>query len=327
MRLSNRVKTILKICVTIALLGYILLANDVPLVFKYLTAISPFIWIVIFIFFAVSILITVIRTSLLLPGYTKRTLLYIRIVSSAYGFILPGQLAVEGLRAYLLGKGENAYSKPGAAIVVDKIVSLLALLVTGLIGLILTNKISKSYVIAFCAIGITLILFLFSFNFSFVRKRADDLLLLLSRKNGKPGKVTTFFTQLLDYWQGYASNKILLLKSFMYGILFHLIAVFIGILLTYGVGAGLNAIDWLWINATVSIALLLPITLGGLGIREAGMIGMLGLIGIKSEQALAVSFGFLSLLLIQAVVGFGIEIVITLKRAKTPEDNVDNGKK
>jgi len=90
-------------------------------------------------------------------------------------------------------------------------------------------------------------------------------------------------------------------------LVFQLLCVVIGVLFTFGVGAGFYFVDWLWIHAIIAIALILPITLGGMGVREAGMIGFLGLVGVSSEQALAVSFGFLTLYLVQAIVGVGLE--------------------
>jgi len=263
------------------------------------------------------VFISALRLSIFLDKIKLPTLLYARLVSNAYGFILPGQLAVEGYRAFLIGKDNNEYSKPGAAVIVDKIIGLIAVLVLGIVGLLITESIDRNLVVIFCIVGTTFVLFLFSLNIFFVRNNLYKLLSFLSRKIVKMSKIFTFFIQFLSQWQTYIDNKCLLIKSFLYGIVFQFLCVLIGTLFTFGVGENFHIIDWLWIHAIIAIALVLPITLGGIGIRDAGIIGMLGIIGIAQEKALAISFGFLSLHLFQAFIGIGLEVIMTLRKVKT----------
>jgi len=108
----------------------------------------------------------------------------------------------------------------------------------------------------------------------------------------------------------------LLFKNFILCLLFQLPISLNGALFTNDVGVGFFFFDWLWIHAVLTLALMLPLSLGGMGIREFGLIGLLGLIGIGSEQALAVSFGFLTLQIIQALTGLGTIFVVSLQKAK-----------
>jgi hypothetical protein len=315
----------LKLCVTIALLGYILWVNDIILVLDSFIGISPIIWMSVLILYVFCVLISVLRLSVLLQGIRFRTLLYVRLVSGAYEFVLPGQLAVEGMRAYLLGKEEKEYSQPGAAVLVDKVVSIIALLLLSMVGLIATEIVGWRFTIVFCIVGVTLVTILFLLNVNFVKRSIHSVLMLLSRKIRILNKVISFVLQVIEHWQTYIKNKRLLVRSFIYGILFHLLCSFVGVLFTHGVGVGFNTFEWLWFHAVLTIALILPVTIGGMGVREAGMIGLLGLIGIVPEQALAVSFGFLALHLLQAIVGIGLEVSVTLRGSKANTDNKDEG--
>jgi hypothetical protein len=315
--MNKVIKTILKLCITTALLGYILWTNDLALVFERFVEISPVIWIAVFIMQILAVLISAFRISIFIKDLDLRTSLYVRLVSTAYGFILPGQIAVEGLRAYLLGKEGKEYSQPGAAVMVDKIVGIIVLLVLGVAGMLFSRNVGWDVAVTFCIAGIALILFLFSLNLTFIRNAVSKLLLFLAQKTGRLGKVFSFFIKLLEYWQINVGNKRLLFTNFIYGVLFQLLSASIGAALTYGVGAGFYFSDWLWINAIITIALILPITLGGMGVREAGMIGLLGLISVAPDRALAVSFGFLTLYLFQVIVGFGLEIIVTLRKSKS----------
>jgi hypothetical protein len=312
--MKKNIKTMIKLGITVVLLGYILWSSDLAMIFERFLEIPLIIWVAALILQTSSMFISTLRLSLFLPDFKFRRLLFVRLVSNAYGFILPGQLAVEGMRAYLLGKEGKEYSQPGAAVIVDKIIGIIAILSVGIVGLLITRSISRELIFAFCVCGSVLILFLLSLNFAGVRGTIVRLLTFLSRKTGKLGKVFSFSIQVLDHWQNYIKNKRLLIKNFIFGVLFQLLCIFMGILFTYGVGAGIHIIDWLWIHAILAIALILPITIGGIGIREAGLIGLLGLIGVSAEQALAVSFGLLTLNLIQALIGIGLEIGMTLHK-------------
>ena len=58
-------------------------------------------------------------------------------------------------------------------------------------------------------------------------------------------------------------------------------------------GIVINFVDWCWIVAILSLALFLPISIGGIGVREASLVGTLGLFGVTTERALAFSFTLL----------------------------------
>jgi hypothetical protein len=58
----------------------------------------------------------------------------------------------------------------------------------------------------------------------------------------------------------------------------------------------------------VSVATILPLSLGGIGIREGAFVGVLGFLGIGSELALALSFTILGLQLFGALIGAAIDL-------------------
>ena len=72
---------------------------------------------------------------------------------------------------------------------------------------------------------------------------------------------------------------------------------------------GINILffDWCWIQGVLSLALLLPLTFAGLGIREGTLISILGILGVAPEKALALSFSILGLQIILASIGGLIE--------------------
>ena len=323
--MKRYLKTILKFCVTAALFVYIILSNDFLQVWEFFIQISLSTWVIVLFLLVFGVIIATVRLSLFFKNLSFYTLMHIRLLSVAYGFILPGQAAEEGVKAYLLGKEGKDYGQSGAAVMLDKLVGVIAVLLLGLVGVLCTRALGLGILVVFIVACILLIALALSINISVLYTKASKLILWLSKKMKKLRKLFAFVLGVLDNWRTFAKNKRLLVFNIVYGLLYQLSILLTGALLTHDLGAGFILMDWLWIHAVITIVLILPLSLGGLGVREVSMIGLLGLVGVAPEQALAVSFGFLALMLLQAIVGIGMEVGMTLRRTKTYDNRDSEG--
>jgi uncharacterized protein (TIRG00374 family) len=80
------------------------------------------------------------------------------------------------------------------------------------------------------------------------------------------------------------------------------------------VGADVDFLKVLWIRAALSMFLLLPVTVAGIGVREASLVGLGALIGLDSVTSVAWSFAILAGTLIVAAVGGLVEAAATTDR-------------
>lgn len=310
----NKLKIIIKLCITALLFGYILITNDIMLAFYFFSNISLAVWLFIALLFLLMLLLLTVRFAIFFPEQKNISLLYVRLISTAYGFILPGQVAVEGVRAYMLGKSYGDYGYAGAAITVDKILSVIALFIMGTVGIFLTGTLGFMLGFVFISICIILLLLLVSLCFTFFYENVVKLFTWFSKKTGKFGKVFVYIISLVGHWRTFAKNKSLIIKSFIFGLLFQLVCAAFGALLSYGVGATGIILEWLWILPMFSFALMLPITLGGIGVREGSLIGLLSILNINPEYALAIAFGFLGIAILQALMGIIMQFFLMAKR-------------
>ncbi|MDD1534536.1 MULTISPECIES: lysylphosphatidylglycerol synthase transmembrane domain-containing protein [unclassified Bradyrhizobium] len=69
----------------------------------------------------------------------------------------------------------------------------------------------------------------------------------------------------------------------------HLLTIAASYALAIGLDAGLSALDAFVLVPLVIMAAAVPLSIGGWGIREGAMVGALGLVGIASDKALAIS--------------------------------------
>ena len=68
-------------------------------------------------------------------------------------------------------------------------------------------------------------------------------------------------------------------------------------------------VNWLWIDAYSTLALLLPITIGGIGVRDGSLVGAMSLLNIESYKALSVSMILFIVQVIRALVGLVIYLL------------------
>lgn len=75
----------------------------------------------------------------------------------------------------------------------------------------------------------------------------------------------------------------------------------------YAVGAQTNFLEVVWLRAALSLMLMLPLTVAGLGVREASLVGLSALIGVDAVTAVSWSFAILAGTLLVAAVGGLVE--------------------
>ena len=92
------------------------------------------------------------------------------------------------------------------------------------------------------------------------------------------------------------------------GALFQLLAVWITIILAHSLGINISVFDWFWIFSLVSVAVFVPITIGGLGIREGVFVGLLGFFAVPPAEAVALSLSVFALQVLAGAVGGILEV-------------------
>jgi len=252
------------------------------------------------IFTFLALLINAIKWHLLLPEYKVPTLFNLNLLAIFYSLVLPGQFLGEIAKAYYFGKGRTDAEKIAASIIVDKITGLIGILWVGLLGIYFTNQSLPSILnLFFPSLALFLILGLLSAKLFALPFQA-------MLYHWFPARFQRFGQQLenlLNAWLIYLHSPKLLFNSILLGGLFQLICVTIIMTLATGLNISINWIDLCWIFSIVSLAVFLPLTIAGIGIREGAFVGTLGLLNIPLEQGLALSLSVFGLNLLTALIG------------------------
>lgn len=306
---SRKPKLLLKLVFSFGLLGWFFWQTDLTQVLKALSAIPLHVFVLVTGIYFLALFINTLKWKLLLQNYAIGQLFSLNIIAIYYSLILPGQLAGEAIKAYKLGRGGMDAEKIAASVVIDRITGFLGLIIIALIGLmwskIILTKESAQWLFLCFAICV---LCLYSFYFQSFQNAIRKILLLAGNRFHRTEKIINQCLRLIDAWVQYLSTPVILVKSMLVGIVFQLIAVFITMTLAGVLGININFADWCWIFGVISLVVFLPITIGGIGLREGGFVILLGQLGVPGEKALALSLSIFGLHIIGAIAGGVIEM-------------------
>ena len=227
-------------------------------------------------------------------------------VSRLYSTILPGQLFGEAAKVVYISQSSQDITPEEAtvSVVVDKIVGLIGLLLVGIGGALFSAGMRDQSVIlwfAICAAALVLIVALPAWPpmSRLINRILDAISARFAKTAGFIARLKLFLTS----WQAYLKTPHIPALSVTLGAVFQLISTASMFFLGRAIGIDVALADWCWIFAVLSIALLLPVSFAGLGVREATLVGFLGALGVRPELALSVSLLSLMIQIFDSLIG------------------------
>lgn len=305
---SKTIKFLIKLLITLGVLVWFLYKSDIYKIFQSLKSISFNTIISVFCIFISAWVIKSLKWKLFLPQYPYIKLLKFNFIGQFYTLILPGQITGEVVKAYILGKEVKNAEQVFASVFIDKITGFIGLLLISLLGLLfIYEKFPSQIFWIFLSCIIICILTLLSIRLYY--NLTLKYLILIKGKFSNFQNFINQIIQLLQAWHTYTKAHIKILFAILLGAFFQFHAVIIIMELAMELDIMLPLPYWCCIFGIVAIALLLPLTIGGLGIREGTFICLLGWLGIAKEQALALSFSMFGLAIIGAIIGGIMELL------------------
>lgn len=259
--------------------------------------------------------VNALKLGLVLPERSARSLFAITLATQAYTLLLPGQIAGEAAKAYRLGVGRgDAADCVVSSVMFDKLTGVAAGLLVTLAGL--TSQ-TVGFGPAFIWLAGGALVGLAAAAAVLGSQRAGDRLVGLLRGGAAPPAlppsgvaapwpgaarrwVGDRLGRFLATWRTHARAPRRVLASLTYGVASQCLAVASVQALALGVGVDVGYGAWCVVIGALTIILLVPVTIGGLGVRELSLVGLLGLLGVARDEALAVA---LLILAFQAAVG------------------------
>lgn len=244
-------------------------------------------------FFAAHI-VNALKLRVFLPELGLWPAIRFTLIALLYGAVLPGQLAGDAVKAVRLMRamqGGNA-GHIAAAVALDKVVGLFALLVLTALGLGLEAKAVGAEAVRIATAIIVL------------AAAAVTALIVLP-----PPAWLGRFGQAFRLWREAHVSAPVMLTSLALGLVFNALSISVFVVLGAALGMHLSLAAWAVVVGLISLALLLPITVAGIGLRDAGLVALLTALGQDAPVALALSVLLLALALVGAVAGFAADMI------------------
>lgn len=273
-------KLIARASLSILLIGIAVYFVDLTEVVRMIAGTYPLTWVLVFAVFLIQIFLIAVRWKLCIEvlgfGTDTRALLNYTFMGQFAGLFLPASVGGAAVKAWMVYRDGLAGKAAFASVVLDRILATSSLILMGAIGLpFLTISVLGQVnfrTLAFLGMGSIGVV---------------GAVWFLARIPGIGAAVQ----YVLDVVRKVADARFLSLGLGV-SILGQVAMILVVYLLAAGARIDLSIIDCLLILPPVMLISALPISIAGWGVREGAMIVGLGLAGVPSEQALALSIQF-----------------------------------
>ena len=213
------------------------------------------------------------------------------IVSFSNNF-LPSAIGGDGIRIYFASKMGVSIKEASFIVILERIIGLFSISLIGLISSFFWDIPGKLHAI------IIIINFIFFILIYFIRNNIESIFTFLGL-NSKNDKIN-YDTYL---------NMVLFFKVFILSLSYHFVAIFISYYTAISVEiVNISLLPFLSLMPLVWIMTLLPITLGGIGLREFSLLYLFSVLNFSHEDIFTISLGTYLTFFFSSVIGLLIII-------------------
>lgn len=237
--------------------------------------------------------------------------IYIILVSGTAGFFSPGGVAADFLKGYHVYKKDKNLSKVTSIVVIDKLIGILSMLI--LISIVSSYLLFSHYQggsdmlkpVAFISSLIVLsvffgVLILIRFEEK-IAKFASNL----------PVKMRKMFGTINSVFKGITLNKTLMMQAFGLSLFMQILRSLIFYFILSSLSIDVNFIYVMIYFPIVFMLTLLPVTFGGVGVREGATFVLFEQFGVNWEYSIVSGLIFYAMQLLMAVLGMIVHVIFS----------------
>lgn len=314
--MKKKLKLIIKITVSILIIGYILSKLDLTAVWENLTHANILLFLLVIVSGIINNFLCTWRWSLINKRIYNINIPYLKMVKlyfigAFFNLFLPTNIGGDAVKAYHSYKESQNNKKVVYSIILDRVTGLLILLLIGyfslaiaiMIKISIDERIIKSLLIF---LGILCVGFIMALCIHFTK---NGFLL----KN----RFFTYIKNITDDFFLLIKKPRLLSSTSLISIIFQLLSISNSYILAAAIGLHIPFIYFLIFIPIISIVITLPISFFGIGIRETLYVILFSTIGVIPEKIISVSF--LSFLVL-VVLGLSGGVIYALNEERSISD-------
>ncbi len=303
-------KIILKCVISCLLLGYLLYNANVSAIWAALKTASP-LWVVVsFSLHIIGFLLTAVRWKMLLAarGAHLSTWYLVRsvLIGIFFNNFLPSTVGGDVYRAYDTSKQVGSKTESMTVVVVERLTGVFALGVFALLALFLGFSHFSNIPIIWIALA-GLIAAFFLFLAAMNHRVAKTVKAIFEHpemiKFPVLRKVQAKFKQIYDALTVYKRNKRVMFFAFFLALFLQVNVIVHYYCIAYALRLNVPLMYFFLVIPVVTVILMVPIFINGIGGREAAFTLLLGAYGVTNSQAIAFSWIAFGMILIQGIAG------------------------
>lgn len=222
------------------------------------------------------------------------------LIGSFFNIFLPSNIGGDFYRIYNISRYSLKSAKSFASVFADRFSGFFALVSLNLIFSIYGFSLLLDY--RFILIPFVIILFFISVIYILYHQDLLNWILKTTQLN-RIKKVNELIGKFLDSIHTYANNRGLILKILGLSFLFQGIAVFFVYILSLSLSLKMAIIYFYIFIPLISIIEALPISIYGLGVRDAAYVFFFSQVGLSSTQALSISLLYVAVTVVYSLIG------------------------
>ncbi len=227
--------------------------------------------------FIFMLLVCSFRWGLLLPEhFSVRRLFPLYMIGSFFNIFLPGLVGGDVVKVYYLYRETRKGAQALASVFMDRYMGYAGLMTLGALAYPFGFRSFSGTWITPVLPGIVMLFIITS------------MVLFIA----KPGGRFEFISRLHDYLHSYVKNRPVIVKTLALSILNHALSSVTAWLIAMSLGEQIPLSTLFVFVPVISTLAALPISISGLGIREAAFVLLLGSQGLSPESATAISFAW-----------------------------------
>ena len=231
--------------------------------------------------------------------------------------LLPANIGGDVMRGYELSAHTERKLDAAASVIVDRLIGLLAFVTSAAVAsavAIVTIHLQSLNVVGFVAIvALAALVLIFAVLFSRrLRIRISHLFNFALLRPFAP-----IYGRLADAFSAYRFRYKTLFIAFIVGVCGLMLTNIVNYALSESLGGGISFLAICLFNPLIGLVLLIPISIGGIGINQNAYVFFYGLVSVPRDHALAVSLLMQGLIIISSLPG-GL-LWLRAKRASTAQ--------
>jgi len=214
-------------------------------------------------------------------------LLMINLIGSFWGLFIPSSLGTDVARGYYLAKNNAEKSISISSVFVDRILGVFSIFFLALISVIFAGDLFSKYNIKFYVfLFSTILIVLFYF---FQRKETTQILerFLIKISYKKLYEIISKLHKSILEYKKYPKT---LLLSFFFTLMAHATRVLIFYFVALSFNISVPLIYFFFFIPLVTLVLMIPISIGGLGIGEGAFIAFFSIVGVSLSNCITMAF-------------------------------------